>query len=635
MRGLALLFTIVSSELAGAAPGPSAQEAFELFGGAWREVEGEVTRNEELARSGGRCIHLWGSVEFVPVEIVNGSRLEFWAERWTRRAPFTFRVEAHAGDGWVEIYQGDDRIRVGRGFLSRVVVPLPRGTSRLRFTATAPEGTGVLIDDLSIVRSQPMEIVAITGVPQTNPLLIGKEDNPVLRVVVETEGDLAPRYLTAIEFEHGRHRLVGLRLLDGEGTEIAGSSDGGFRLRHQLVGGTNEFYLAGGVDPGTPLGAVITVRCTGLSIDGREQSIPESLMVSNRVGIAVRQSGEDNCHTYRIPGIATTNDGTLIAVYDNRYRGGGDLPGDIDVGMSRSTDGGQSWGPMRVIMDMGDDPEWHYDGIGDPAILVDESAGTIWVAATWSHGDRSWNGSGPGLSPEETGQLMLAKSEDDGLTWSDPINITSQVKDPRWRFVLQGPGNGITMNDGTLVFPAQYRSENAPPNLGKPFSTILYSRDHGETWKIGSGVKIDTTEAQVVQLGDGSLMINCRDNRGGSRSIYTTADLGATWQVHPSSRSALPEPICNADLLRIVHRQHGPLLIFSNPNTTRGRHHYTLKVSNDEGLTWPEKWHTLYDTRSGAGYSTLTQVDGEHIGVLYEGPGGLYFLKYAIGELLR
>ena len=80
-----------------------------------------------------------------------------------------------------------------------------------------------------------------------------------------------------------------------------------------------------------------------------------------------------------------------------RYRSSGDLPGNIDVGMTRSTDGGRTWEKNRVIMDMGNDKAWRYDGIGDPAILVDRNTGTIWVAATWSHGDRSWTGSGPGL----------------------------------------------------------------------------------------------------------------------------------------------------------------------------------------------------------------------------------------------
>jgi sialidase-1 len=234
----------------------------------------------------------------------------------------------------------------------------------------------------------------------------------------------------------------------------------------------------------------------------------------------------------------------------------------------------------------------------------------------------------------ETGQLMLARSDDDGVTWSEPINVTRQVKDPAWRFVLQGPGKGITLRDGTLVFPAQYRSPDASPAAGRPFSTLIWSSDRGETWTIGTGVKVDTTEAQVVELGDGTLMINCRDNRRGSRSVYTTRDLGVTWSVHPTSRSALPEPTCMASLIRLEHEELGPLLVFSNPATRDGRRDMTLKVSRDEGRTWPTRWHSLYDQRAGFGYSCLTRIDGEHVGVLYEGRRELYFLRVPLRELL-
>ena len=106
------------------------------------------------------------------------------------------------------------------------------------------------------------------------------------------------------------------------------------------------------------------------------------------------------------------------------------------------------------------------------------------------------------------------------------------------------------------------------------------------------------------------------------------------WQIHPTSRKALPEPVCNAGLLRIEHPKHGPLLFFSNPDATRGRHHFTLKVSKDEGMTWPKKWHTLYDERPGSGYSVLTPIGRDQIGVLYEGPGELFFLRFSIDELM-
>ena len=603
-----------------------------LFAGRWHNPSGLFEINEPLARSAGRCLHLLGSVEFTPdTQIGPDHRLAFWAERWTARAPFAFRIAAKIDDQWREIYRGDESVKVGRGFLNHIVLPIPAGSRGFRFSCDAPAGTGVLIDDLSIATAEPMRVRRIRYTAEVNPILIGKPNNPFIQFIIETEGELAPKALTGLHFKTSGATTTGLELA-ADGHRLGRIVDGRFTGSHPLQPGDNHFSITGAVDPMTALSTRIGAYVEGLTIDGED--IESHFESFNRVGVALRQRGQDGCHSYRIPGLATTTKGTLIAVYDNRYRDGGDLPGDIDVGMSRSTDGGQEWEPMQVIMDMGNDPKWRYDGIGDPSILVDRNTGTIWVAATWSHGDRSWHGSGSGIEPEETGQLMLARSDDDGLTWSEPINITAQVKDPEWRFVLQGPGRGITLQDGTLVFPAQYRSEDAAPNHGKPFSTILYSQDHGDTWKIGSGVKIDTTEAQVVQLGDGSIMINCRDDRGGSRSVYTTRDLGATWQIHPSSRKALIEPVCNAGLIRMTHRKHGPLLIFSNPNTTRGRTHLTLKISNDEGLSWPEKYHRLYDARAGAGYSSLTQIGDEHVGVLYEGSGELNFLRFHIDELI-
>lgn len=352
-------------------------------------------------------------------------------------------------------------------------------------------------------------------------------------------------------------------------------------------------------------------------------------------GIALRRHGDDSADTYRIPGLATTGKGTLIAVYDIRYDSAADLQADIDIGMSRSTDGGETWEPMKVIMDQG---KWGglpeaANGVGDPAILADQETGTIWVAGLWTHGypgKRAWTASGPGMTPEETGQFLLVKSEDDGLTWSEPINITAQVKDPAWTLLLQGPGKGITLRDGTLVFPAQYKDRD-----GMPWSTIIYSKDHGKTWHTGTGARPNTTEAQVVQLNSGSLMLNMRDNRGGARSVYVTEDLGRTWTVHPTSRKALVEPVCMASI--ISHKYKGRnLLIFSNPNSTEKRHRMTVKVSLDQGMTWPEKYWLLLDEGEGRGYSCLTSINEKTIGILYEGSkADLVFQKIRLGELLK
>ncbi|MGY8690429.1 MAG: exo-alpha-sialidase, partial [Verrucomicrobiales bacterium] len=478
-------------------------------------------------------------------------------------------------------------------------------------------------DRLFIATTQPapMTIESVRVLQQANPILIGKDDSPLFDVMVTTRGNGNPQTVGKVTLRMAESTdlqdIARVRIFyQGKlfGDALSAKRELTFTDQQMLTSGDNTFQIACEMKPTASLDHTVDARFVSMEIDGAMHEAKQATYTGpQRIGVALRTAGQDDCHTYRIPGLATSNQGTLISVYDNRYGGNGDLPNDINVGMSRSFNGGQTWDPMTVIMDMGDDPNWRYDGIGDPAILVDRETGRIWVAATWSHGDRSWHGSGPGMEPEETGQLMLAFSDDNGETWSKPRNITKQIKKPEWRFVLQGPGKGITMRDGTLVFPAQFRGVNDAPVNGKPSSTLIYSRDRGETWTIGTGVKIDTTEAQVVELGDGSLMINCRDDRNRSpgdgrqgRTVAITKDLGKTWKPHPTDRQALIEPNCMASLIRIEHKTHGALLVFSNPASIQSRSQMSLKVSRDEGMTWPESWHTLYDARPGAGYSCLT-----------------------------
>ena len=351
-----------------------------------------------------------------------------------------------------------------------------------------------------------------------------------------------------------------------------------------------------------------------------------------RTGIAVRKAGDDGVNSFRIPGIVSTDKGTLIAVYDIRYNNSGDLPGNIDVGMSRSTDGGNTWEPMKIIMDMGAPHE--NNGIGDPAVLFDPVTKKIWVAALWSKGNHSIAGSLPGLSPDSTGQFVVTSSSDDGLSWSAPDNITAQVKNPAWRIFFQGPGTGIAMKDGKLVFAAQYWNESKIP-----FSTIIYSNDHGVTWngKI-NGPKSNTTESQVVESAAGILQLNMRDNRGGFRSVATTNNMGLTWTEHSTSYTALPDPVCMGSLIKATIKTGGRLkevLFFSNPNTSSGRYNITIKASLDMGQTWLPANQLLIDERPCFGYSSLTKVDDNTIGILYEGTKDLYFVTVPINKIIK
>lgn len=388
-----------------------------------------------------------------------------------------------------------------------------------------------------------------------------------------------------------------------------------------LYPGVNFFWVSIEMKPEASLLTKITAEVTGVTADG--QSLPVKCVsapnVIRRLGVGVRHAGDDGAASFRIPGLVTTNKGTLLGVYDVRYNSSVDLQEHIDIGLSRSIDGGKTWEKMRLPLAFGEygGLPAAQNGVGDPSILVDTKTNTIWIIAAWTHGmgnQRAWWSSQQGMDVNHTAQLVLVKSTDDGKTWSEPINITEQVKHPEWYFLLQGPGRGITMEDGTLVFPIQYIGKDRIPNAG-----IMYSKDRGETWTIHNHARTNTTEAQVAEVVPGTLMLNMRDNRGGSRAVYTTSDLGMTWKEHESSRTALPEPVCMASLISVKAADNilgKDILIFSNPNTTNARKNITIKISLDGGNTWAHQ--LLLDEGENWGYSCLTMVDKETIGILYE-----------------
>ncbi|MGC9354048.1 MAG: sialidase family protein [Mariniphaga sp.] len=503
------------------------------------------------------------------------------------------------------------------------------------------------------------------------PLFVGRENPDVLHVKISVPDTGKTYQLTTTTFYFTEYSSSGMvesvsinHSKNGE-EQFEPITDNGFKLLENSAKvdataeiGPGDHTLSFGfqLKDDAILTESLSVKHIELRFDdGSVLNLDPEVEFAYRPANVVRAAGQDNCDTYRIPGMVTTNEGTLIAVYDNRYNNSKDLQEDIDVGMSRSTDGGQTWEPMRVIMDMGEwggNPE-RLNGIGDPAVLYDHTTGTIWVAALWISGlsetDMLWWASKPGMKPTETGQFVLVKSTDDGLTWSEPINITEQIKDPAWQLLFQGPGRGITLNDGTLVFPAQFKADIGEKALDggqyTAHSTIVYSKDGGETWQIGTGAKPNTTEAQVVQLSDGSLMLNMRDDRNrrvkdetNGRAVAVTDDLGETWTIHPSSNSALPEPNCMASLIAADVELDGEkqqILFFSNPNDKGARINTTIKASLDQGYTWPEEHQVLLNENQGFGYSCMTMVDEKTVGILYEGAKELYFQKVPMEDILR
>ena len=365
-----------------------------------------------------------------------------------------------------------------------------------------------------------------------------------------------------------------------------------------------------------------------------------SLLQGNERKVTIiHKQGQFECHTFRIPAMVATNKGTLLGVYDMRYTSSRDLQGHMDIGLSRSTDGGNNWARPVSIMDMkkyGDLPE-DQNGCSDPNILVDRTTGEIFVSAVWTHGKpgtHQWRGKGsePGYSINKSSQFMIVRSIDDGLTWSTPENWTKKLKDPKWHLFAPAPGNGITLSNGTLVMPTQGRDA-----VGRPFSNLMWSEDHGKNWTLSEHARSNTTECAVVELSNGSLMLNMRDNRNRSdksktngRAVSVTLDMGKSWSVHPSDHKALPEPVCVASLLSHDLPDGRRALFFSNPNSKQRREKMTVRMSLDGGQTWPRS--ILLDQKGGA-YSSLAMVDEKTLGILYESSvADMVFQKMNLSE---
>jgi sialidase-1 len=489
-----------------------------------------------------------------------------------------------------------------------------------------------------------------------HPVLIRNEHGPLLRVVVEAENP-NDVHVTGLSF-----RLDGTDDLDdldalalfttGDKEEFSPATAVGepvkpaakiaFRVAQPLRPGKNVFWLSCRLKDTADLSHRAAAACTAIETTaGRLTPRDASPGIRQRIGVALRKHRDDGVHTYRIPALATTPQGTLLCVYDMRRRMGRDLQEDIDTGLSRSTDGGRTWERVRVIMDMGQYgglPQ-EQNGCSDPGIIVDRQTGEVFCFAVWMNGKpgkHQWSGDGsePGYEIGKSAQFLMVRSQDDGRTWSRPENLTRQLKQEAWWLLAPSPQQGINLPDGTLVMPVEGRDET-----GATFATLMISRDHGATWVVGKPAFSGGNECQAAQLGDGSIMLNMRNDHERFRAVFVTKDLGQTWQPHETNRNTLIEPNCNGSLLRLDYEQAGEkkqVLLFANPHSQKARTHHTIQVSFDDGRTWPQEHRLLLDEGRGAGYPSLTRIDDRHVGIVYEGSQAhLVFEKLALAELLE
>lgn len=524
---------------------------------------------------------------------------------------------------------------------------------------------------------QAMEVKVIAEQPVL-PVLTLKEANPVLRLeFIKNSAEPCPlkEIVCSLKGTTTADDIESIRLFAAtkagqfsEQTPLTSPHVSAFSVVFKnplsLQADTTVVWVAVKLKKQIDLSHRIRVECTSVkTLSGKVKPSLARPLIGLRPGVAVRQHGQDNVNTSRIPGIATSKKGTLLAVYDARYDSSRDLQGDMDIAMNRSFDGGATWQPMQVVLDM---KEWgglpeKYNGVSDACILVDDKTGDIYVAGLWMHGvlngktgrwvegmtqdSTRWihqwqaKGSQPGLWVKETCQFLITKSTDDGATWSDPVNITAQTKRPEWWLYAPAPGHGITLKDGTLVFPTQGRDRD-----GLPFSNITYSKDGGKTWTTSNPAYNNTTECMAVELQDGSILLNMRDNRNrgnreeNGRRICVTSDLGETWTEHATSRKALVESTCMASIHRHYYKQNGiekSVLLFCNPESYNSRDHMTLKISFDDGKTWSADRKILLDEYGSFGYSCITSVDESTIGIFYESSqANMAFQQVQLKELM-
>ena len=493
---------------------------------------------------------------------------------------------------------------------------------------------------LSLLLCSPLVLHAaqFDATTTTLPVLNDGESTVVLRFNLKTQ---RPRTITCIKIDtHGTTNLSDIRELSVMMDRKAGDLAMGKTIPQQdkhiihlsqstdIPAGDHTCKLLVRTKKNANLLHRIGLQITAIEFkDGNHLRIEKNPdYIPARLAYPIHKRGQHQCHTFRIPAIAKANDGSLLAVYDMRYNSRRDLQEHMDIGLSRSTDGGQTWSPPRPIMDMGEyggKPQKE-NGCSDPGILVDQQTGEVFVSACWTHGKpgtHQWIGKGsePGIDIHQSTQFMVVRSQDHGRTWSSPENWTKRLKNPKWHLFAPAPGNGITMKNGTLVMPTQGRDEK-----GLPFSNITWSKDRGKTWHVSTPARNNTTECAVAELPDGSLMLNMRDNRNrrdkshtNGRAVATTNDLGKTWTKHSSDHSALPEPVCMASLISFDNPKGKHTLFFSNPRNKKGRSKMTIQMSLEGGKTWPQKHHILLDSRGGA-YSSLVMIDHKTIGILYE-----------------
>jgi len=333
---------------------------------------------------------------------------------------------------------------------------------------------------------------------------------------------------------------------------------------------------------------------------------------------------------FRIPVIVRTTNGTLLAFAEGRVNNCGDA-GDIDVVLKRSTDGGRTWSPLSVV-NAGDG-----DTHGNPVPIVDRTTGRIVLITTYNKGRTDSRGCTAPCPRTPHEQY----SDDDGLTWSTPTDITDQASRPDWNWwYASGPVHGIQLtqgrNAGRLVFGVNAETSNGTAAIAN-HAALIYSDDHGATWQVGAVGTIPfpaggtftqkPSEVSVTELADGTLYVAGREQSGtdiGNRDYAISRDGGQTFSTPFTTIPDLVTPMVQGSVLRLQRRGSPDRLLFSSPSDTDQRRSMMIRSSYNGGRSWENADQGTRIASDWAAYSDLVQISGPsqsdaEIGLLYEG----------------
>jgi sialidase-1 len=459
-------------------------------------------------------------------------------------------------------------------------------------------------------------------------------------------------------YANGTHRFLALLSIDNNGDLIANLEGGG---SHTLVSatGANAYHdyeisfdvntsLAtfsfDGTDIETWAGAstsqnvivwgngssgtngIANYRKVSFETLGSGPAIFESIVFQGG------QEGIDGMSNYRIPSMVQAADGSLLAFIEGRPSGADPgQAGQINISMKRSIDMGRTWLPVQIIHD---DPLYDYS---DPRPFVDKTTNTVYVFYVQWPDLCAQNGNCVG--PDDANYIFYRSSDDNGVTWNAPVDVTSQVKDPTWRSINPGPGQGIQLqwqtasqgsHNGRLIFPAIVRAGNS--NF---YVATIFSDDNGASWQKGNFTPVSgPTEADMVELSDGSLLLSARNDGGaaGTRYHFLSDDGGVTW-LQTSHDLAVSK--VDIGLIRYSAVRSGDvedrILVSAPMGTTSGPNRNNLAIwsSLDEGVTFGTPHQLVYGMSA---YSDIVTLNDGSIGIIYEATGST-LLKFINVEL--